>query len=75
MTTDVHTEHCCAEHGCCYGDADCTVKTGVLVQSFPCEMCSWAEKEISFWLGEATEDQLLAELRRRGLDITATYGA
>jgi len=42
--TDVHTEHCCAIHGCKYGDDDdCTVmiaaKNKVYIQSFPCETC------------------------------------
>ena len=43
---DVHTEHCCREHGCKYGgghDADeavaCTVVSGKKVQSFRCEIC------------------------------------
>lgn len=35
---DVHTEHCCVNCGCKYGDADCTVKTKKLEQSFPCNM-------------------------------------
>jgi len=37
--TDVHTEHCCAIHGCKYGDPDCTVETGKRLQSYPCETC------------------------------------
>lgn len=39
---DVHTEHCCAKHGCKYGEDDvCTVvrKVDPLPQSFPCEEC------------------------------------
>jgi hypothetical protein len=36
---DVHTEHCCSEHGCKYGDDDCTVTTGKKKQSFPCMDC------------------------------------
>jgi len=40
---DVHTEHCCAIHGCKYGDEECTVvlaaKNKKYVQSFPCEDC------------------------------------
>lgn len=37
---DVHTEHCCKEHGCKYGSDDraCTVANGT-PQSFPCEQC------------------------------------
>lgn len=37
--TNVHTEHCCREHGCKYGDADCPVATGAQPQSGPCEDC------------------------------------
>lgn len=42
---DVHTEHCCARHGCKYGydiyetDKECSVATGKKKQSFPCEAC------------------------------------
>ncbi len=42
--TDVHTEHCCVYHGCCYGDDDCTVVKKILVQSYPCDLCDWAKK-------------------------------
>jgi hypothetical protein len=40
---DVHTEHCCAVHGCKYGDDNCTVfiaaKEQNYIQSFPCDEC------------------------------------
>jgi hypothetical protein len=41
---DVHTEHCCAIHGCKYGkDDECTVmlaaKKQEYIQSFTCEAC------------------------------------
>lgn len=35
----VHQEHCCASHGCKYGEDDCPVYTGELRQSYPCEQC------------------------------------
>lgn len=41
---DVHTEHCCAQHGCKYADSDCPVASGNKPQSYPCESCEW-EKE------------------------------
>ena len=44
--TDVHTEHCCVIHGCKYGDEDCTVTTGELKQSYPCEFCKEMDKTI-----------------------------
>lgn len=37
---DVHTEHCCVEHGCKYGDDDCPVENGVQEQSYPCQDCN-----------------------------------
>lgn len=37
---DVHTEHCCARHGCKYGDEDCPVELGLKKQSYLCEWCS-----------------------------------
>ncbi len=39
---DVHTEHCCAVHGCKYGDEDCTVVEKLRPQSYLCEDCLWA---------------------------------
>lgn len=37
---DVHTEHCCIDHGCKYGeDETCTVVQKIAKQSYPCEMC------------------------------------
>jgi hypothetical protein len=36
---NVHTEHCCAIHGCKYKDNDCPVVNRVLKQSFLCEDC------------------------------------
>ena len=35
----VHTSHCCADHGCKYGQEDCPVETGKKDQEFPCEDC------------------------------------
>jgi len=39
----VHTEHCCIEHGCKYGDSDCPVELGYQAQSYPCESCHHGE--------------------------------
>jgi hypothetical protein len=36
---NVHTEHCCKEHGCKYGDELCPVVDGTQKQSYPCEEC------------------------------------
>jgi len=37
---NVHTEHCCVNHGCKYGDIDCPVWLALQPQSFPCEECN-----------------------------------
>jgi len=46
--SDVHTEHCCAEHGCKYAYKSelCTVTQGIAKQSYPCEVCSFDEEEM-----------------------------
>ena len=36
---NVHKNHCCQSHGCKYGDADCPVVSGQVLQAFPCELC------------------------------------
>ena len=39
---DVHTEHCCAEHGCKYGEEDlCTVYQKIAPASYPCSCGEW----------------------------------
>jgi hypothetical protein len=35
----VHQTHCCAKHGCKYGEVDCPVVAGIIKQSYPCESC------------------------------------
>lgn len=37
--TCVHTEHCCFNDGCKYGDDDCPVYLGYKKQSHVCEAC------------------------------------
>ena len=48
MTTpykDVHTEHCCAKHGCKYGDEEeCSVYSLGYKQSYPCESCDFEDE-------------------------------
>jgi hypothetical protein len=39
--SNVHTGHCCIQHGCKYGDEEqCPVATGTERQDHPCEFCS-----------------------------------
>jgi hypothetical protein len=48
---DVHIEHCCARHGCNYGDDECPVWTCVKLQSYPCEVCDFEmEEDFYRWL-------------------------
>lgn len=47
MEKCVHTEHCCKDHGCKYGDEDCPVTTGMKPQSYPCEICGLEEEGYS----------------------------
>jgi len=35
----VHARHCCIRHGCKYGDADCPVVNGKIVQTHLCQDC------------------------------------
>lgn len=35
----VHVNHCCAKHGCKYGDTNCPVVLYQVKQKFPCEEC------------------------------------
>jgi hypothetical protein len=39
MNSAVHIGHCCAFHGCKYGDEDCPVVSGEELQAYPCEYC------------------------------------
>ena len=41
MSKCVHTEHCCVDHGCKYGEDGCPVYLGIKKQSCPCEACSY----------------------------------
>jgi len=58
---DVHTEHCCIEHGCKYGDDDaCTVASERKPQSFSCvELdCDAVEDDEDNEYYESDEDDL-----------------
>jgi hypothetical protein len=43
----VHASHCCAKHGCKYGDNMCAVTQGVVAQMYPCETCDFVTVERS----------------------------
>lgn len=45
----VHESHCCAVHGCKYGDKDCPVVNRKIPQKYPCEECTdqkWEHKNL-----------------------------
>lgn len=35
----VHAAHCCKWHGCKYGDPDCPVASGKIIQEYLCYDC------------------------------------
>lgn len=41
-----HLSHCCKEHGCKYGEDNCPVVTGQVVQQFRCEECPASAKAV-----------------------------
>lgn len=41
----VHKSHCCKKHGCKYGDNDCPVELGEVIQDHPCESCSREQED------------------------------
>lgn len=60
---DVHTEHCCIRHGCCYRithEDKCTVIDGGVKQSFRCEFCDSDIEEYWAWA------HLMNEMFERG---------
>ena len=40
MQIGVHRSHCCYIHGCKYGEDDCPVVKGVIIQKYTCEQCN-----------------------------------
>lgn len=41
MNIGVHTSHCCALHGCKYGDENCPVVLKTHKQEYDCESCDY----------------------------------
>lgn len=65
---DVHTEHCCSDHGCCYNKGTaCPVVSGDKPQSHPCDLCDFIEREIKSFIPAISDKDLLSEIQRRGL--------
>lgn len=45
---DVHAGHCCAQHGCKYGDPDCPVFNHRVEQKYSCDSCMTVEDAQSY---------------------------
>jgi len=41
---NVHTSHCCIEHGCKYRGKDCDVVNMTALQEYDCEDCNYEER-------------------------------
>ena len=59
--TGAHRTHCCAKHGCKYGEPDCPVKLGEIIQDHPCQDCD--------------EDPPMEKLDLEGREFCAKCGA
>jgi len=56
----VHTNHCCFEHGCKYGDDECPVELGLTKQNYSCGDCDDS-------LGEENKKYTLKDLEHVSL--------
>jgi hypothetical protein len=59
--TGVHASHCCAQHGCKYGDDDCPVVQGTIEQLYPCESCDDESRRLEAGMKKAVELGLIAD--------------
>ena len=51
----VHASHCCARHGCKYGDHDCPVVSGQVEQMYLCEECDSEIARVDAAISKAVE--------------------
>lgn len=59
----VHTEHCCAEHGCKYGNGEsCPVVNHQKQQSYPCEECDFRAERVAELLCDVPQSRTLLTL-------------
>lgn len=65
-----HETHCCARHGCKYGDgSSCPVEANVVIQAYACEFChstAYLNEQIASLKSEL---EWSASLEARGLSI------
>lgn len=82
----VHAAHCCAKHGCKYGNDECPVQAGNVKQEHPCEYCDMDDEaaapvvdKIVKWLeGHITElenvdTRIAGYIRQAGYDRAHNY--
>lgn len=65
-----HGTHCCAEHGCKYGDIDCPVVSGFMTQNYECEECSdshWETKHFENEIATLGDNAFLRHLKNDSL--------
>lgn len=68
----VHKEHCCIKHGCKYGNKDCPVVLGEIIQSYLCESCDFDGIESVEQLMKGEEismKKLINDLKLSGIQI------
>jgi hypothetical protein len=54
----VHSTHCCALHGCKYGDDDCPVANKTKQQHYLCETCDYVLKEYDEFVRHTPPDRI-----------------
>lgn len=55
----VHSRHCCAQHGCKYGDKDCPVVLNLVKQEYLCDEC-WKGREY-YWLHDEQDESQFSD--------------
>lgn len=68
MTTNdaVHASHCCKWHGCKYGDKNCPVVKGKIIQEYLCEHCHEELRDAEYYTQVVAR---LPEMYRLQFDI------
>ena len=67
VLSDVHTEHCCALHGCKYGDdQECTVVMALKPQAYACEECAYDLDEGGGWVLAHLMNEMYERGRKKG---------
>lgn len=65
-----HVTHCCAQHGCKYGNKNCVVEDGKREQEFACEFCHSSEYLKNKIANLQEELEWTEKLEARGLTVS-----